>query len=380
MLATYLRPDYMENFQCNGTVCGSRCCRDWRVGIDPVTYEKYCALEPEELRREICQWIGGQDEKMDYQVRLREDGRCPYLQDDLLCHIQREKGEGFLSDICYSYPRVTYRLGNLRQQSLTMSCPVAARLLLGQDHPIRFHTEEREEERSGWQFDMAARVRGYAGIWQRLQLAGIGFLQDRRHSLSQRLLSILLFYRDAEAAAKGEVGNALRELLEAAEAGDYISCTLEKMEGKGFRREEHVALMMELFHALYGAPMSEERFLALLSAFVRNDGTFRSQVLEAYALPLENYLVNEFFLRFYPFAYGDSLEQNARIFILGWKAVEFALRMLSAQQKMDFDRLLLGLDRLTERLDHNRDGMRTIRAQAEAMDCEAEEFARVMLD
>ena len=103
----------MENFQCNGTACGSRCCRDWRVGIDSVTYEKYCALEPEELRREICQWIGGQDEKMDYQVRLREDGRCPYLQDDLLCHIQREKGEGFLSDICYSYPRVLMPPKNL---------------------------------------------------------------------------------------------------------------------------------------------------------------------------------------------------------------------------------------------------------------------------
>ena len=205
-------------------------------------------------------------------------------------------------------------------------------------------------------------------------------LQDQRYSLAQRLLALLLFYRDAEAVENKEGGTALRELLKAAEGGDYISCALEKMAGKDFRLESHVSLMMELFHGLYGAPISEDRFRALLSAWVQTNVAFRSQVLEVYALPLENYLVNEFFMRFYPFAYGDSLEHNARSFILAWKAVEFAMRMLSAQQRMDFDRLRLGLDRLTERLDHNRDGMRTIREQVEAMDCEAEEFALVTLD
>ena len=75
----------------------------------------------------------------------------------------------------------------------------------------------------------------------------------------------------------------------------------------------------------------------------------------------ENYLSNEFFLRFYPYAYPESMEENARIFVLSWKVLEFALLMMSAQGDMGFEKILLGIDRLTERLDHNRDAMRIIR-------------------
>ena len=84
-------------------------------------------------------------------------------------------------------------------------------------------------------------------------------------------------------------------------------------------------------------------------------------------------------MRFYPFAYGDSLGQNARIFILGWKMVEFGLRMLAAQQPLDDERFLLGMDRLTERIDHHRNGMKTVREMAAGM-AGGLQFASCLLD
>lgn len=376
-MATYLRPDYVGEFSCRGGECGSRCCRDWQVEIDAATCEKYRTLEPEALRREVGRWL--KEEQGRCRVELREDGRCPFLQEDWLCLIQREKGAGCLSDICYSYPRVTYRLGSLRLQALTMSCPVAARLLLGKKGQLRFLRSEEPEARQGLQFDIEGRVQGYGDRWQQLQGASLALLQDSRFPLSHRLLALLFFCGEAEKAA-GEGEGGFEALLEGEARRAYFSRCLARLEGREFRRDLHVELMTELFCHIYGSEPARARYRGLLEAYERGAGEFRRKVLEPYALPLENYLVNEFFLRLYPFAYGGGLERNARIFILWWKTVEFALRMLSAGKEADLAQLLAWLQPLTDRLDHNASAMKSIATLAEELDLEGEGFAQVMLE
>jgi len=360
-MVTYIYPEYVGQFRCDGKVCGSRCCRDWSVAVDPGTYEKYQELEPEEVRDEICGWFSGQDEKGNYPVRLREDRRCPFLRQDSLCRLQRDYGEEFLSDICYSYPRVTYRIGEVVEQSLAMSCPVAARLLLGQEGPLRFVEEEREEQRRGWQFDMTDKVGQHGEDWQDLQSAGIWLLQDRRLTLDQCLFSLLSFYRRAEVLLEAGDGKGFGRLLEDVESGEFSLRAMEEGRGGEFSRTGYIRTMMDLFHALYGAPSNEERLGALLGIYEWQHPIFIKQLLQEHRSLFENYLANEFFLRFYPYAYPESMEGNARIFVLSWKVMEFALLMMSAQGDMGFEKILLGIDRLTERLDHNRDAMRIIR-------------------
>lgn len=361
MSVTYIRPEYVLKFQCDGRACGSRCCRDWSVAVDPVTYDAYRRLSPGEARDEICGWISGQDDRGNYLVRLREDRRCPFLGEDLLCRLQREYGEGYLSDICYSYPRVTYRIGEVVEQSMTMSCPVAARLLLGQEGPLRFVEEEGEEGRPGWHFDRTGRLGRYGEDWQDMQSAGIFLLQDRRLTLDQRLFSLLRFCEQGEGfLERGEKG-AFEKLLENVASGEFSLASAEAGRGEKFRRENYIRSMMELFHILYGAAANEERHKALLEI---HDGQYPRffPVLVKWRNLFENYLVNEFFLRLYPYAYGESMAENARIFVLSWKVTEFALLMMSARETLDFERILLGIDRLTERLDHNRNAMRAIRS------------------
>ena len=65
-------------------------------------------------------------------AKIRMDGanQCPMLTADRLCRIQLELGEGYLSTICATYPRIVQEVGGIRETALTLSCPEAARLVL----------------------------------------------------------------------------------------------------------------------------------------------------------------------------------------------------------------------------------------------------------
>ena len=94
---------------------------------------------------------------------------------------------------------------------------------------------------------------------------------------------------------------------------------------------------------------------------------------------LENYLVNEFFMRFYPFAHIDSLTVNARIFVMTWKIVEFGLLMLNIQQPIDLERLILGINRMTDRLDHSRKVTQAIQGTVKSLHLNTAQYARLLL-
>lgn len=55
-----------------------------------------------------------------------------------MCRIQQTLGEDALSDTCYAYPRHVIQFGDRIEQSLTLSCPEAARLALTQDDAFEF--------------------------------------------------------------------------------------------------------------------------------------------------------------------------------------------------------------------------------------------------
>jgi lysine-N-methylase len=62
---------------------------------------------------------------------------CPFMEEKL-CGIQKTLGEDKLSDTCATYPRNNRLLGGQHEQSLTLSCPEAARLALLQADAMDF--------------------------------------------------------------------------------------------------------------------------------------------------------------------------------------------------------------------------------------------------
>ena len=74
-----------------------------------------------------------------------EKGICRMLDPDGLCSIQRALGEAALCDTCRVYPRHTEEFEDVREYSLSLSCPEAARLILERTEPLAFTEWETEE-------------------------------------------------------------------------------------------------------------------------------------------------------------------------------------------------------------------------------------------
>lgn len=50
-----LQPNYVKNFQCDGTKCNAKCCKNWRIDIDIDTYKKYQRIKNPTIRKKYFQ-------------------------------------------------------------------------------------------------------------------------------------------------------------------------------------------------------------------------------------------------------------------------------------------------------------------------------------
>ena len=57
-------------------------------------------------------------------------GRCSMLNDNNLCDLISFHGEAWLCETCRKYPRHVEEFEGLREWSLSLSCPVAAEIML----------------------------------------------------------------------------------------------------------------------------------------------------------------------------------------------------------------------------------------------------------
>ena len=125
----YLQPNYVEQFFCDGSLCGSRCCKGWRITADAATYEKYRAADEGDEPGILRHFSKNEDNTA--AIMLKENGDCPFLLPDGLCRLQKEHGAEFLSDICFTYPRVIYRLPKVAEEAITV--------VYGQDYSDKDH-------------------------------------------------------------------------------------------------------------------------------------------------------------------------------------------------------------------------------------------------
>ena len=42
----FFQPEYVSKFKCNGQLCNAKCCKNWIIDIDKITYKKYKSIKP----------------------------------------------------------------------------------------------------------------------------------------------------------------------------------------------------------------------------------------------------------------------------------------------------------------------------------------------
>ena len=193
-----LEPLYYESFRCIGAACEDTCCNGWTVHVDKATYGKYQKCSDAQLAPSLRTLVTINEKSSsddDYaQITLRGNG-CHFL-DQGLCSIQQRLGEDYLSNMCATYPRVVNRAGEVRQRSLDLSCPEAARMALLDSMPMQFHEVEFRDDATRPGAVPTLDISGLSGarepygVFREVRGRVIAHLQDRSQSIAQRLFRV----------------------------------------------------------------------------------------------------------------------------------------------------------------------------------------------
>lgn len=208
LVAEDLRPAYYDDFHCLAAGCRQSCCKEWRVSFDK---KDYLALKRQTGSPEL-------NKRMDHGLRrirdkdnglpadhyaefVLQDGVCPLLREDCLCHLQVEKGPEALPMVCRTFPRSEhYSVSGYLERSLSPGCEGVLALLWDLPEGVEFRADPLPKEK------IKARVlRDPSPIlenFQAIRSTCIDLLQDRRRPLPERILLI---------------GIALKELADGAE-------------------------------------------------------------------------------------------------------------------------------------------------------------------
>lgn len=136
----YVKPDYFDDFKCIADKCPDTCCAGWKIMIDENALQKYEG-DRSVFGSRLANGIDWQESSFS-----QNNGRCSMLNDNNLCDLITFHGEDWLCETCHRYPRHVEEFEGLREWSLSLSCPVAAEIMLNNQKPVRFLTEEDNEE------------------------------------------------------------------------------------------------------------------------------------------------------------------------------------------------------------------------------------------
>lgn len=136
----YRKPHYYDKFSCTAEQCPDTCCAGWQIVIDENSLEKYSNVSGDFGIRLLnsINWREG--------IFEQYEKRCSFLNSENLCDIYKELGAEALCDTCRLYPRHIEEFENLREFSLSLSCPVAAKMILECQEPVKFLEEQDEQE------------------------------------------------------------------------------------------------------------------------------------------------------------------------------------------------------------------------------------------
>lgn len=134
----YSIPDYYKEFHCIAGQCEETCCAGWQIMIDKKSLKKYIHTKSP-YRWTLLRGI----DFLHGAFRQKKEKRCFFLNENNLCNLYSNLGESALCKTCKNYPRHIEEFEDVREITLSVSCPEAARILLSKTEPVHFLTYEK---------------------------------------------------------------------------------------------------------------------------------------------------------------------------------------------------------------------------------------------
>lgn len=339
----YKKPQYYDNFTCIADRCPDTCCAGWQIVIDDISLENYGKISGtfgERLQKSI-DWKEG--------IFRQNQRRCAFLNQENLCDLYRELGADSLCDTCRMYPRHVEEYEDLREFSLSLSCPVAAEMILGCKEQVRFLEEEddvEEQEEEYEDFDII--------LFDWLEEARevlLEVIQDRSLPVSARMLVLLnVSFLSQKALDQGillemdlraEVEKAVSESRKTSvqKQGEKVFqnkiLLLKDLQKLEVLREEWTELLHRLEKNLYARGV--EDYEALREEFLESVQETSSQKKQ-WEIYEEQLLVFFVYTYFCGAVYDDMIYTKAilAVFSVLWIEELWMERWLSKGQKLEF--------------------------------------------
>lgn len=319
-----IRPGYADRFRCTGPACEDNCCRGWTVAIEESAYKKYQSLPDSPLRSSILAAIEpspgvetGSAPNSYASIKMPVSGFCPLLNEDHLCRIHAELGPDNQARICRTYPRISHTIDNLEDETLSLSCPEAARLILLAE--TLFPPGDGPALETVWDdaASCAAPIRSYFWV---LRDFTIRLAVNRKYSLWKRLFLLGTFCRRLDAILREEPKRTVLDFLRDFSAAVDSGALNGPMETIRPDPAAQLEMVLRLVGLRTGSLELSPRLTACVRAVVDGIGwcagvplpshvaryesayrDFYAPFFDRHPHILENYLLNQMFRHVFPF-------------------------------------------------------------------------------
>ena len=232
----YTIPDYYHEFTCIAGKCEDTCCAGWQIVADEAALEKYKrVIGP--FRRRLKNSINWEEGTF----KQEKNRRCTFLNDENLCDMYTALGERSLCRTCTMYPRHVEEFEDVREITLSVSCPEVARILLNKKEPVHFLTRENNEEEEYDDFDPFL----YSKLLDARDVI-IDILQDRSKELKLRVGLVRAIAHDMQECIDQEDIFSIDEVFEKYQMEEEIQLIKEKLS-----KEEDYEFITKMFQNQY---------------------------------------------------------------------------------------------------------------------------------
>ena len=242
----YVRPDYYDKFKCVADACEATCCAGWQIVVDEEALCRYKSESGEygEVLRERIDFAEG--------VFVQDcHKRCAFLKENNLCEMYERLGGESLCFTCANYPRHIEEFENLREITLTVSCPEVARILLEQKDPVTFTEEDIDTEEEEFE-DFDPFFFSYLEDARKIM---IGILQNRKLSVSVRVALVRKMAEEMqniiEESDLFDLADVLENYEEEAKLANAVREAEQELKTFYENREESFQYSKAVFDRLY---------------------------------------------------------------------------------------------------------------------------------
>lgn len=359
-------PSYYKAFSCIADACPDTCCAGWQIMIDDKSLKRYRRF------RGVFRNRLHNDIDWDEHAFRQYGHRCAFLNEENLCDMYIEAGSGMLCDTCRRYPRHIEEFEGIREISLSLSCPEAARIILSQTDVVTFRTFEKETAEESYEdfdyflFSALSDTREYL----------LSVLQDRSVPVSDRIAKLLVCTHDFQLAVDRQELFSW-ETIRARHAYSAFSADfLEKISSRCFLDVDRVDLMKQIWNVVVpemevlapGWTVFLKETLTALYHRCPDEGAFRKLLADFQDIFPEWEIQKEQLLVYWLYTYFCGAVYDERIFVKGKMAVvctllieELVLGLFAVKKEaLRFEDLVSVSYRFSRELEHSDQNLNTL--------------------